>query len=210
MNQPIVALGLTAILLSVIIMVITLGTMTPKKQVLYLSESERLGDFLPVTNLTPKSAECRKDNKRFFRNANAYTVRLGRRILTLWLGKRGTAYTFKPADTPEGKAVKIGSIYDALKTIWSEELLNKLEKNYRDPLLTSEIFVTVDLEKGLTPEGRTPVEEEDVFTESNQNMAGLVGTKVKEALQREDWIRNFGLMGIGGVIVFVCQALGLF
>lgn len=140
----------------------------------------------------------------------AFTVKQGRRTLTLWLGKRGSAYTFKPASTPQGKAVKIGSIYEALEVIWSKELIDKLENKYRDPLLTSEIFVTVELEEGYTPDNLPAVSEEGVFTEANQNMAELVGTRIKKALMREDWIRNFGLMGIGAAAVFIAQNLGLF
>lgn len=208
LNQPIVTIGFVAILLAVVIMVITLGTLTPKKQVLYLSESERLGDFLPIQKTTPKSLHC-KGNKRFIRRAVAFTVKQGRRTLTLWLAKRGSAYTFKPSSTPKGKSVKIGSIYDALETIWSKKLLENLEKEYRDPLLTSNIFVTVELEAGYTPDKLPAISEEGVHTEANENMAELVGTRIKEALIREDWIRNIGLMGIGGVLVFVAQALGL-
>lgn len=208
LNQPIVTLGLIAILVAIAILVITLGTMTPKKQVLYLSESERLGEFLPIQKMTPESLYC-KDNKRFKRRSVSFTVKQGRRTLTLWLAKRGSAYTFAPASTPKGKAKKIGTIIEALETIWSKELIDKLENKYRDPLMKSEIFVTVELEAGYTPDGLPALGEEGVHTEANENMADLVGTRIKEALRREDWIRNMGLCGIGAAAVLIAQNMGL-
>ncbi len=208
LNQPIVTLGLVAILVAIAILVITLGTMTPKRQVLYLSESERLGEFLPIKRMTPKSLYC-TDNKRFKRRAVAFTVKQGRRTLTLWLAKRGSAYTFKPASTPKGKATKIGTIFEALETIWSKELIDKLENKYRDPLLKSEIFVTVELEAGYTPDGLPALDEAGVHTEANENMADLVGTRIKDALRREDWIRNFGLVGIGVALALAAIQMGI-
>lgn len=208
LNEPIVALGVMALLFALFILFISFRTFQPSQEVLYFSEAERLCEPLIVTELTPKSIRT-KGNKRFFRNAIAFNVKRGRRIVTTWLAKRGTAYTFKPAGTPKGKAKKLGSIYEALESIWSKELLEKLAKEYRDPLMISDIFVTVELEAGFTPTGFTAATEEDVFTEANQNMAELVGSRIKEALRREDWIRNAGLAGIGAAGVLIAQNLGI-
>ena len=208
MNEPIVTLGIVAILFAVFVLIVSFRTFTPSQEVLYFSEAERLCEPLTVKELTPKSIRT-KGNKRFFRNAIAFNVKRGRRIVTTWLAKRGTAYTFKLAGTPKGKATKIGTIYEALESIWSKELLDKLAKEYRDPLMISEIFVTVELDTGFTPTGYVAATEEDVFTEANQNMAELVGSRIKEVLQREDWIRNAGLAGIGAAGVLIAQSLGI-
>ena len=175
----------------------------------YFSETERLLEHLSIIDMTPKALKT-NDNKKFMRNAPAYTIRSRRGGgETIWLGKRGTAYTFKPKTTPKGKAVKVGSLWDGLTSIISDDLVASIKDEVKNKLIESEIFVTVELESGLTPDDMPSMTEEDVNTEANMGMANLIGLGIRSMIQKEDYIKYAGLVGLGIALAFVLDALGI-
>jgi len=179
-------------------------------RILYMSEMELIGNELSVTKITPKRI-LTKDGKRFFRiqGTRAYNFRIRRKNVLTWLGKVGTAYLFKPEDTPEGKAKKIGSFYDGLTCILGENVVKQMRPEHLEKCKESELFVTVDLEAGYTPEGLPEIDEAGVFTEQDRDMARMLGKGFQEGFKKEDWIRNAGLVGLGVALTFILQQLGI-
>ena len=174
-------------------------------EVLYFAEQEKTGLQLKVLSESPRLVTTEK-NMRFLRNSVAYTFRIGKRMVTRYLGKRGTAYTFK---LKEGKVKKVGSIYDGVVAIWGQDKVDKLKSDELKQLKDSELWITVDLEKGLTPTDYTPFSEQDIKSEANVGMANLVGKAIREELESSDYIRVLALLGAGGCAIFLLAALGI-
>jgi len=178
-------------------------------RILYFSETELIGSELSVKKITPKRLLTK--DKRFFRIAGtrAYNFRIRRKNVLTWLGKVSTAYLFKPATTPEGKAEKIGSFYDGLVTILGESVVKLMKPEHLDKCIRSELFVTVNLGEGYTPEGLPVIDETGMYTEQDREMARMLGKGLKEGFRKEDWIRNGGLIGLGIALTFILQNLGI-
>lgn len=104
---------------------------------------------------------------------------------------------------------KIGTLYEALATIWSDELMEKLPYEHRKPIEDSKMYVTVELERGHTPEGYKPVSDQDITTDANKRMADLISMGV-EGLRKEDWVKLIFAVLAGVGATFAAQALGLF
>lgn len=117
------------------------------------------------------SVECKKQKgfpqQRFFKYAAAFMGQVGKyvkRPAMMFIGKEGTAYTWKEQS---GK-VEIGKLNDAVKTVLGQEFYDQIPEEQKALLEESRINVSVDLEEGLTPEGYTPVSEEDIKTEQDR------------------------------------------
>lgn len=207
-NNPLITIGLIFLVVIGALGILFYKSIMPENQVLYLSESERIGEFLTIKDSTPNLHHA-EGNKKFIRNTLAYQIKIGMKTITLSLGKRGTAYTFTPASTPKGKAKKIGSLWDGLKSVWNEDEWEKINPELKQKLMNSEVFVTVDLEAGQTPEGLPKLTEDDIFTEANKQMAALIGEGIKASFSAEDWIRNSALIGTGVALLAVAQLMGI-
>lgn len=177
-------------------------------KVLYLQEAERLAFELDINEITPKQLKT-NDNKRFIRNGVAYTLKRGLKTIILWLGKVGTAYTWKPADTPEGKAKIIGTLYDGLLSALGAEIADELTLEAKEKLIASKIFVTVELEQGITPDGLPSMSEQDINNEANNDMASLIGMRIRNQLRKTDFTRDLALIGSGGLALLLLQGLGI-
>lgn len=207
-NNPMITIGLITLIIAVVIGFVFYNAIKPERQVLYLSEEERTGEFLTIEDMTPNILHA-EGNKKFIRNTLAYTIKEGMKTITLSLGKRGTAYTFKPASTPKGKAQKIGTLWDGLKSVWNETEWDAINPELKQKLMNSEIFVTIELESGQTPKDAPRLSEDDLFTEANKRMAQLIGEGIKESFSTEDWIRNAALIGSGVALLAVSQMMGI-
>lgn len=180
------------------------------KSILYFSESDRVLQELKIKELTINSLKT-ADNKKFIRNSIAYTWDKGGKHIQTWIAKRGTAYTFKPSDTQKGKAQILGTLWNSLEGILGKDLVDQFSQEVKDLLRDSQVFVTVELEGGTKPSSKHPnLDEKDVYSESNQDMAALIGSRVKQQLSKEDWIRNVGLVACGVALTFLAHSLGLF
>jgi hypothetical protein len=179
-----------------------------KYRIFYFSESERLiTPIKQIDKLTPNMI-LTKDNKRFIRNSVAYTLRERGKVLTCWLAKRGTAYTWMPDQTEEGKGKIIGTLWKGILSV-VPELENEITQEWRERLKESLVYVTVELEKGTTPKGSEFMSEKGVKTEANQGMADLIGVGIRQRILKEDWVKNFGLMAIGALAYVVAQMMGV-
>lgn len=207
----IISMG-SIIVIALIVFVIN-DRIKDKYRIFYFSESERILE--PIKNilgLTPHMV-LTKDNRRFIRNSVAYTLRQGGKVLTVWLGKRGTAYTWMPDHTEEGKGKIIGNIWDGLLSILGNDIdiggKEEFSQEWREKLKESKVYVTVELEEGITPKGFEVMNETGVNTEANQGMSDLIGVGLRQRILKEDWVKNFGLMAIGATALWVAQTMGI-
>jgi len=172
----------------------------------YFSENERLYEPVKIDAIAPMSLHSLKRGMRFFRTSPAYKSRVGNTLL--WLAKRGSGYIFKLEETEEGKAIKIGTLWDALRVILGDELLEGLEDKYKAKLIDPAYFLTVELEKGMEPKDLPHMNENDINTETSRRMAELIFSGVKAAL-KEDWVRLIGMMAIGVALCLGAIRLGV-
>jgi len=192
-----------------IISIFITDKITDKYRIFYFSESERIVEAIKkIDDLTPHMI-LTKDNRRFIRNSVAYTLREGGKTLTCWLAKRGTAYTFSPDFTEKGQGKIIGSMWDGLLSILGETIEEEFSDEWRESLKESKVYVTVELEKGVTPKGLEVMSETGVITEANQGMSDLIGVGLRQRILKEDWVKNFGLMAIGATALWVAQTMGI-
>ena len=181
-------------------------------KVLYFSEAERVAEELEITNVSPRQLKT-KDNKRFIRNSVAYTLRRGAKTIILWLGKVGTAYTWqaeqnKKGDDGKPKMKLIGTLLDGLVSCLGEEVLEELTVEAKERLIASQIYVSVELEEGATPNNLPALSEQDINTEANNNMAQLIGLRIRSAMNKTDFTRDLAIAGAGGLAVLLAQGLG--
>jgi len=208
LKNPTMIIGFSVVLVVFIFIIILVVSLKPGYEVHYFSPDERIGEELDITERRPKVLKC-EGQKKFLRFRGAYNVKRGLKNVTVWLAKRGTAYTFKLEATEEDTAVKVGSLWDGVCAVLNDDIIRQFKDTVTEPLKKSEIFVTVDLEAGMTPKDYEPLTEDDIFDESDREMAGIFGTSIKGALISEDWIRNIGLVGLGFAISYGLQALGI-
>jgi len=187
-----------------------------RMKIFYFATVESLITPLDVKKLTPKSVYT-KDDKRFMRRAKSWLWKKGTNTFVVWLAKVGKGLTYrleqnKTTDDGKKEVVKVGSLLDGIinclqlgenkelkKSDITDEAIEKLRK--------SEIFVCVDLEADTS--AIPDITEEGAVSEANKTMMELVGLKIKQAMSKEDWIRNGGLMAIGALAYILATQLGL-
>lgn len=207
-SNPMIQLGLVAITFICVLAYALYKKYKPEFWVLNFDEGGRKIKHYEIWKQEPRSLKG-KENTRFVRNKGTWNWDLNGKTITCCLSKLATAYCFDPEGTPKGKAKRIGSLWDALKGIWGDEECDKLNEELKEPLMQSKIFVTVDIEGGFTPKGLPKMDERDVFDDANQNMAQLIGSTIKHILDKEDWVKNAGLIAMGGLGLVILQTLGV-
>ena len=131
---------------------------------------------LDVQEETAISIECKEKKgmppQKFYKHQPGFTGMVGRiikRPVTLFLGRTGTAYTWK---LEGGTWKNLKGLSGAIKTLWGETFYETIPEEKRKLLEKDEIQVTVGLaEDPLTPEGRKPINEEDIHKEEDRAAA---------------------------------------
>lgn len=177
-----------------------------KMELFYFSPVERLIDPLKITDVSPRAVTT-KDKKRFMRRAPSWLFKRGSNSIVVWLGKVGKGITFKIGATPEDQAEKVGTLLEGCESCLTDEETKKIPQAVRNKLSESNIFVCVELEDDF--KGMPKITEEGATTEADNNVMNLIGMRIKEQLQKEDWIRDVGLVGIGVALLFIAQNLGV-
>jgi hypothetical protein len=103
---------------------------------------------------------------------------------------------------------KIGSFFDALQMILEPETIKAIDPEYQKKLMDSKLYVTVDLEKGQTPEGYQPISDKEITYDANRTMANLLSQGV-EGLQKRDWIFIGAVFLAGMGTMLLLEAIGL-
>lgn len=215
-GNPMLIYVLLGIMILVAYIYLRKGEGKTNMKVFYFAEVERLVSPLDVKELTPKSV-LTKDDKRFMRRAKSWLWKDKSKTFVVFLGKvgRGLTYRLEQNKTDKkGKDIveKIGSLYDGIKSclqIDDDKELTKssITDDAIEKLKTSEIFVCIDLEPET--EGLPNITEESAVSEADKSMMDLVGTKIRQQLRKEDWIRNIGLMALGALAYVISMQLGL-
>ena len=128
---------------------------------------------LKIEEETAISVQCKKVKgmpiQRFFKLHPGFTGIVGRvlkKAITRYIGIEGTAYTWK---IEEGRWKKLGSLSDAIKTVWGIKFWESVPEIQREKLEESRIQVTVGLDKApLTPAGMRSISEEDIKQEEDR------------------------------------------
>jgi len=215
-GNPIIIYALLGIMIIVAYIYLRKGEGKTNMKVFYFAEVERLLSPLVVKSLTPKSV-LTKDDKRFMRRAKSWLWKDKGKSFVVFLGKVGRGLTYRLEQNPtdkEGKPVveKIGSLYEGLKACLEVKEDNELTpqtftSESLELLKKSEIFVCIDLETDT--KDMPDITEESSVTEADRSMMDLVGTKIRQQLRKEDWIRNIGLMALGALAYVLSMQLGL-
>jgi len=178
-----------------------------KNQVMkILSKGRRFIDF-NIKQENAFSVECEPKKgyplQRFLKLCPSFTGEVGRflkRTRTRFIGKEGTAYTWK---TESGKDKKIGSLAKALRGLWGDEFYFTVPEPQREELEKSQIHVTVDIDENFKVEDYPVIREEDIFEEEDRKAAETYwqGKKQAEKGQLSQWLFIFGAgIGAGWII----------
>lgn len=154
---------------------------TPKIKVDYLSTIDSKGKTYQVEKETPTMLFT-KGGYRFYRNERSFTFP-DEGGVTKYYAKRGGAYTFGFKDSVQ---VKI-TLFETMILLWGEKVVNDLKDEYKNLLKESKIYVTVDIEKEIVPEGFVNTSE-NIKVEANRNLAELVAKAATDQLKSKDWI----------------------
>ena len=218
LNSPYVTIFISLILLGVIYFVFrkSKGDLSVDMQLFYFADLERLVSPLKVTELTANSV-ITEDDKKFWRRAKSWLWKKGTRTFVVFLGKVGKGVTYrleknKTDDDGKTQLEKIGSLYEGLKHCLGVKEVNELTPQTFTPeslqlLKQSDIFVCVDLENDPS-DIPSDFNEENAVNEADKAFSSLVGEQIRNKLEKEDWLRNAGLMAIGATGLWVMQNLG--
>lgn len=180
----------------------------PETHVLLIGDEERRLDTVYINRETPTtlSSYDRKQPRRFFKLFAGYIEsRRGKRILN-YIGKRGTAYTWRIAAYP-AKEFRIGSLWDAINLVWDKALIDKIPEAAQAQLKTSDVYVTVQIAGGLTPEGYKPITEETIISEGDRIMAEEFA-KASKTANKPNIMFVLLALGSGGLLtVFILGLL---
>jgi len=166
---------------------------------------------LDIDEETSISVQCKKKKgmplQRFFKLHPGFTGIVGRILkkpVTRYLGMEGTAYTWR---IDAGSWHKIGTLEDAVRSLWGEAFWETVPERQQDKLTESRIQVTVGLDKApLTPAGMRSISEEDIKQEEDRRASKTFWEEHQS--QMKGFIIN--LILAGGTGFAVCAALVLF
>jgi len=202
---------------------IILDKVRTKMKIYHFSENEKLFDIYNVDAFSPNALYSNKEHMRFFRHAPSYKSRAGNTIM--WLAKRGTGYLFRLEDTTievkekneDGEVIKkeikqvakkLGTLWDGLQAILTPELCEQFSTEVKERLMKPDIFLTVELESGKTPDNLPDITEEDIYNETATRMSGLIFSGIKEAM-KEDYMKILLTLGCGVGACLVLIRLGV-
>lgn len=192
----------------------------PRNQVLYCRERDGRGEEYNIKNESAKTLETDTDPAlRFFKFGRAYEFRRRGRAFTRFFAKEGTAYTWrllgfqKVKSNPEGieklkeVSLEFPTLEEAIKHAWGKEDYDRTPEELQAKLRDKKMYVTVNLEEGITPEGYEPITEEIINKEGDQTMAALLAAEVKEA-SKLDWKMILIILVAGaGILAIASKAL---
>ena len=214
-----IVLGINILVAVAALVFIVVDKTRTKMKIFQFSENEKLYDTYDVDAFSPLALYNTRNHKRFIRKAPSYKSRVGNTIM--WLAKRGTAYLFQLQDSQikvkDGEtekivtkqvAIKLGTLWEGLKSILGEEMCNEFTNEAKEALMNPEVFITVELESGKTPEGLPDLTEDDVYNETSMRMSVLIFSGIKEAL-KEDYVKLLLAILAGGGIFLALIRLGV-
>jgi len=129
----------------------------------------------------------------------------GGKAVTRFFGKEGTAYTW----WTESGEKSIGTIAESLRKIWGADFYGEIPKTQRDLIESKKVYVTVNLETGLTPEDFPVVKEDQIHEDDDTKAAKILGEGMKEST-KVPFSQGILWMAAGAAIVMGLVLLGVF
>lgn len=168
---------------------------------------------LDIQEETAVSLECKKKKgyplQRFFKLHPGFTGMAGKVIkkpVTRFLAIEGTAYTWKIQD---GANKFLGSLKDAVRSVWGEEFWSHVPDHQITLLEESRVQVTVGMDKApITPEGMRHVSEEDIHEETDRK-AAITFWSEHGIKMKNQYINMILAGGFGAAIIFALFFLGI-
>lgn len=176
--------------------------LAPETRVLHLNDDDGRLNEIRVNQETARSLKQTNQRKWFKWGKPYLSVRHGKRVTT-FLGKMGTAYTWKVED---GEIKKWGTFWEALQALWDKELIKKIPPADADKLKTSEVYVTINLKEGITPTGFEPMTEDALLDEANIDMAKDYAEGAKGA-RKTALLPILMAAGSGGLVTVILFAV---
>ena len=169
-----------------------------KNQVMKIIPRDRRFVDFNIARENAFSVECEEQKgfppQRFIKFRAGFSGTVGRflkRSITRFIGREGTAYTWRTETLGGARELKspkfIGTLADALKGLWGLEFYDTIPEDKKDELEESTINVTVDISnEDLTPENSKSVSEEDIKREEDR-LAAETFWKGKKEVQKSEW-----------------------
>ena len=104
---------------------------------------------------------------------------------------------------------ELGSLENCLVTLWGKDFYGEIPEQNRKLIEGNKILVTVELESGLTPEGYSPVSEEDINEEQDRNAARIFGRALQPGA-RQELYKGFLWATLGMLLAFIAFNFGIF
>lgn len=182
-------------------------------QIIKLFPNESRFQEFDIVHETALSVKCKKEkgmpDQRFFKYHPGFIGIRGKFIkkpVTIFLARAGTAFTKR---VEQDKMVEVGNLADGVKVCCGDEFFKEIPEAKQQELLDSKIQVTVNLEADpITPEGFSPIREEDIKSEQDQAATQTLW----EGKRKEEHGQYINLLlagGTGAAVVFGLFMLGI-
>jgi len=104
---------------------------------------------------------------------------------------------------------KLGSLRDALIAVWGEDFYNMIPEEQRKIIDDGKIYVTVELEGGLTPPGYRPISEDDINEEQDRSAARIFARALGPTPKQELY-KGMLWAALGALLTMIAWNLGIF
>lgn len=175
-----------------------------------------------VFTIASRLRKLKKVTRFFGKEGTAYTWRLEgfKKDPTKFKTK---TVTVEVGDPPKKKKVKVKepiewepkkvslefpTLATAVEHKWGKEFFETVPEDRKKQLMDDKMFVTVNLEPGITPEGYKPITESQIQAKADENMAELLAYKFKQLAKKAviDWI--FPALAGAGALAIASKLMG--
>lgn len=104
---------------------------------------------------------------------------------------------------------EVGSLEKVLTGLWGKKFFDEIPPKQRKIIEDNKILVTVELESGLTPEGFSPVSEEDIKEEEDRAAARIFAKALAPGAKQELY-KGFLWASLGALLTFIAFNIHVF
>ena len=105
-------------------------------------------------------------------------------------------------NNPNIKGEEVGTLKDALVTVCGKEFYETVPDEQKTKIEDGKVFVTVELEPGLTPEGYSSVSEEDINEDQDRNAARIFARSLAGSTKSELY-KGLLWAAVGALLCFI-------
>lgn len=108
------------------------------------------------------------------------------------------------------KGEEVGPLKKVLLGLWGQKFFNEIPEKQKKIIEDNKIFVTVELESGLTPAGGfSPMSEEDIKDEDDRKAASIFA-KALGPTAKQELYKGFLWASLGALMIFIAYNFGIF